>query len=338
MRSKLVNQPNAVEQSKPTMSVKKFILQYNAPIMLILLIIIAAILSPVFLSKQNIFNVLRQQSTYIIITIGVMLTIMTAGIDLSVSSIAAVGSIMVAMALTNWGLSLPVAILLAIIIGGAIGAINGYLIGYLKMAPFIVTLAVMTAGQGFAYLITKGAPIRLFDTNPASSALISFGQAKDPILGAPLPVYLAAFVAVIFYLIMKYTAFGRLIIATGSNETAVRLAGINVKKYKFWVYVISGGLAAMAGLIITARAATATPITSASDFNLSAIAACVIGGVSLEGGKGTVAFTLVGVFIIALITNIMNLMSIAAYPQLIMKGLIIVFAVLLRSLSERNNK
>ncbi len=137
---------------------------------------------------------------------------------------------------------------------------------------------------------------------------------------------------------MRYTPFGRLVLAVGSNEAAVRLAGMNVTKYKFIVYVISGGLAAAAGVFITGRTALGTPLDAIqSDFALTTVAACVIGGVSLEGGKGTVAFTVVGVLILALITNIMNLAGLASYPQYVVKGAIIILAIFLSKLGQKNN-
>ncbi len=326
------------EKGKLNFDFKNFILEYNSVLIFVILLIISASLSPMFLSKQNIFNIFRQQTTYILVSIGVLLTILTGGLDLSVSSIAGVGSIMVAMALTNWGLGLIPAILIAILVGILIGVFNGICVSILKMPAVIVTLATWISAEGLAYFITNGAPIRLETRNSAASAaLVNFGQGFDSVLGLPKVFYLAILFLVIFYIIMKYTAFGRLVKATGSNKKAVRLAGINVKKYTFLVYVISGALSAVAGIIVSAQTSIATPMTASTDFNLTAVAACVIGGASLNGGKGTVLLTLVGVFIMALITNVMNLLSVPAYPQMIAKGLIIIFAVLLNGFSEKDS-
>ena len=186
-------------------------------------------------------------------------------------------------------------------------------------------------------MLTNGNQVQLYDTNAASAALIWFGRAKDPLIGMPLLVYFAIIIVLIFVFVMKYTPFGRLILAVGSNESAVKLAGINVTKYKFIVYIISGALAAIAGIIITARTSIGAPTVSTSDYALSTVAACIIGGVALEGGKGTVAFTVVGVFILALITNIMNLIGIASYPQNVVKGLIIIIAIFIRKLGDKNH-
>ncbi len=335
-----MNEKTGLSNDKNTFnfSFKHFILEYNSIIIFILLLIVSATLTDKFLTKQNIFNIFRQQTTYILIAIGVLLTILTGGLDLSVSSIAGVGSIMVAMALSSWGWGLIPSILIAILVGALIGIFNGVCISFLKMPPVIVTLATWISGEGLAYFITNGAPIRIdVFKSEAGASLVNFGQTFDSLIGLPKVFYVALIAIILFFLIMRYTSFGRLIKATGSNKTAVRLAGINAQKYIFVVYVISGVLSAIAGILISAQTSVATPMTCSSDYNLNTVAACVIGGASLQGGRGTIPFTLVGVFIIALITNIMNLLSIPAYPQMIVRGLIIILAVLLSGFSEKDS-
>ncbi len=322
------------------MTLSTFLIRYNALIILVALVIVASIMSPIFSSSGNIYNIFRQQTTYMVIAIGMLLVMLTGGIDLSVSSIAAIGSIMVAYPLQNWGLQnsgwgLAAAIVIGIGCGAVIGAINGFLVAHLKMPAFIVTLATMIAFQGVAFILTNGSTILLDTTIPANSMLVNFAQSNDPLLKIPYPVYVAAAIVILFGLIMSYTSFGRLVIATGSNETAVNLAGINTKKYKFWVYTICGALSGLAGMIITAKTGTATALTASVDYNLSTIAGVVIGGCSLLGGEGSVAFTVVGVLIIAVIGNIMNLINLAVYPQMIVKAVIIILAVLLKSLSQK---
>ncbi len=326
--------------SRNRLTVGKFLIRYNALVILVVLIIVATLISPVFLTGSNLFNVFRQQATYMMIAIGMLLVILTGGIDLSVSAMAAIGSIMIALALKNWGFDasgwgLAAAILIGVVSCVIFGAINGFLVAQVKVPAFIVTLATMTAAQGVAFILTNGTTVVLDQDNPMIKKLIHFAENLDPILGIPYPVYLAAAVVIIFGLIMGYTTFGRLIYATGSNETAVLLAGINTKKYKFWSYTICGGLCGLAGLVITARTASATPITVSVDYNMSSIASVVIGGASLNGGEGTVLFTVVGVLIIAVIGNIMNLVSLAVYPQMIVKAAIIVLAVVLKGFSSK---
>jgi ribose transport system permease protein len=320
-------------------SISSIIMERNALFLLIILCIVSTIISPLFFTSGNIFNLLRQQSTYLVISIGMLTVMLTGGIDLSVSSIAAVGGIMTAIPLTEWGYDTGLGLFSAILLGlgccVVIGAINGFLVSYLNMPAFIVTLATSFSIQGVAFILTNGAPILMDFSLPSSSMLIKFGELSDPVFGIPYPVILAATVVLIFFFVMTYTSFGRLVTAIGSNETAAYLAGINVKKYKFWVYVISGLLSGVAGVIILARSGSATPLTATSDYNLSSVAGVVIGGCSLTGGEGNVPYTVVGVFVIAVIGNIMNLMSLAAYPQMIVKGLIIIMAVFLRSITSK---
>jgi len=319
-------------------NIKQFLLRYNAIILFVVLLIGSSMMSSSFLTKGNIFNVLRQHTPYIIMSMGMLLTILTGGIDLSVGAVAGVGGIVAAKAMMEWKLettgSIILVLLITLLVGAVIGAINGTLVSKFKLAPFIITLAAMTTYRGVAYILSGGQPIRLPDHPPSSGLLTTFGSASDPILGVPYPIWLGLLVVVVFFLLMKYTGFGRYVIATGSNEDALRLAGINVKRYKISVYMISSALATLAGTVIASRAAIATPIAG-DGLELDIVAGCVIGGASLSGGKGTVLNTVIGVMIIALIGNIMNLMSIAIYPQQVIKGLIIVVSVLIRAASDK---
>lgn len=315
-----------------SVKISTFLLKYSAFLMLVFLIIVATILSPVFLSVGNIFNVLRQQTPYALVALGILLTILTGGIDLSPGAVLAVANVILAVAVKDWGLDTPggiwIAMLLAIFVGLLFGALNGTLISKFKLAPFIATLATMTMARGCAYMITGGSPIRLPVEQGGSKALVDFGQTGDPLLGIPLSVWFVIVVIAIFWFFMKYTSFGRMIIASGSNETAVRFAGINVNKYKFSAYMISALMASLAGILLASRAAMGTP-ASGQSFEMDAIAACVIGGASLSGGVGKVINTIIGVLVIALIGNIMNLLSVAAYPQQVIQGAIIILAVLM---------
>ncbi len=312
--------------------------RYSALIILVILIIISALLSDKFLTIKNIFNVLRQQAPFFLIAIGVLMTIVTGGIDLSPGAIIAVCNVFLAMAATNWGLNgagtIFISMLIALIAGLIFGAFNGVLIARFKLAPFIATLAVMTIARGLAYQLTGGSPIRLPANEPGSGGLIAFGAHGDPVIGLPLAVWFAILAILVFWYLMKYTMYGRMFLATGSNETAMRLAGVNVSNYTFAVYVISGGMAGLAGILLTARAGIAVP-TQGAGAELDAIAACVIGGASLSGGKGKIISTVIGVLIIALIANIMNLLSVPPYPQQMIQGAIIILAVMLNSTNKK---
>jgi ribose transport system permease protein len=314
---------------------------YSAFIILIGLIVISAFMSDKFLSTENIFNVFRQQAPNMLLALGALIVIVTAGIDLSTGAILALSNVVVAYFIANLGFystgGVFLAIIAGIVIGTLCGCANGAIVAWLKMPSFIVTLAMMTMIRGVAYVITLGSPIRLPvdpSANPGSARLFWFGSNGDPVFNIPLSALVVLVFIIFFWFLMKYTTFGRLIVATGSNEDAARLAGINVKKYIFAAYVISGLLAGVAGVLMTARAGIATPSVG-SGYELNAIAAVVIGGASLTGGKGKVANTVVGVFIIALIGNIMNLLSIPPYPQQIIQGAIIIVAVLLNAGKEK---
>lgn len=310
------------------------LIKYNIFIMLAILVAASSMFSDAFLTTQNIFNLLRQLAPLMLVSIGMLVVILTGGIDLSVGSIAAIGGMVVAMAMPAVPLAgelgLLVSIVLAIAAGAALGAINGTLVASFRMAPFIATLAMMTAARGLAFMLSNGQPVRFPRDLPSAEILTAFGSRGLPGLGLPWPVLLATVAVLTFWLILRKTSYGRLTVATGSNEVAVRLAGISVAKYKFLAYTICGGLSALAGIITTSRTAVGTPITG-TGLELDAIAACVIGGALLSGGKGSIVNTVVGVLILGLIGNIMNLLSVPAYPQQIIKGGIIVLAVLLQS-------
>lgn len=316
-----------------------FLVNYNIYIMLILLIVVSTVMSPYFLTIQNIYNLLRQLAPLALVSIGMLLVVLTGGIDLSVGSIAAIGGMVVALMLPaigfDGGFALLLCVLTAIFSGALLGAFNGVLVARFHMASFVVTLAMMTMARGLAYMLSNGQPVRFEKDAVSAQILQAFGSKGLPVIGLPWPVVLAIATIILFMVILRKTTFGRMVIATGSNETAVRLAGLPVWRYKFWVYTISGALAALAGIVITSRTAVGTPVSGVG-LELDAIAACVIGGALLSGGKGTVINTMIGVLILGLIGNIMNLLSVPAYPQQIIKGAIIIVAVLLQGVGQKD--
>jgi ribose transport system permease protein len=306
-----------------------FLLKYNTIFIFVVLLVVSSIASKAFFTERNIFNLLRQMAGIGIVSMGMLLVILTAGIDLSVGSMMALASVLSAHFL--FSMPLPLSIILTILTGVALGSVSGFLVSNRRMAPFVVTLAMMTIARGLAYIVSKGAPILLPESG---QALKNFGSAYW--LRIPQPVFLTFIVFTITLLVLKYTAFGRLVIAIGSNEIAVRLSGVRTGIYKFLVYSISGGLAAIAGIISTSRTGVGSPIVGVG-LELDAIAAVVIGGASLSGGRGTALNTLLGIFILGMIGNIMNLKNVPAYPQQVIKGLIIIFAVLLQGIQRRSD-
>jgi ribose transport system permease protein len=255
--------------------------------------------------------------------------ILTGGIDLSVGSVVAMVGVL--CALFTQIIPLPVAIIASLACGLIVGSMSGYLVSLHKMAPFIATLALMSIVRGLGFIFSKGAPILVSEK---ASALTDFGSGS--FLGFPNPAFVLVIVFAITAVLLKYNVFGRIVIAIGSNEEAVRLSGIKVSAYKFSVYAIAGGLSAVAGIITTARTAVGSPVMGVG-MELDVIATVVIGGASLSGGKGSAVNTLLGVLILGMIGNIMNLMNIPAYSQQVIKGLIIIFAVLLQRFQADKN-
>jgi len=321
------------------MSFSTFILKYNPLIIFALLFIISTFLSPFFLTQRNLVNILRQQSTYIIIAMGLLMPLVSGGIDLSIASVVGLGSILITELVTMNNMGIIEAILIAILLSALIGAINGSLIAFLNMPPFIVTLAMSYGVMGLVFIFSGGANRMLRSDDPLVHAFINFGQNNDPLFGLPWRVYLTIAIVLIFVFIMKFTTFGRLMTATGSNPTAVNLAGISTKKYRFLAPVISSTLAGFAGIMLTAGQGASSPTTVAGDFTMIAIAGAIIGGADLGGGKGTAHFTVVGIFIMGIIQNIMNLSNVPAYPQWVVKAVVIIIAIFLRSfINTRNSK
>jgi ribose transport system permease protein len=288
----------------------------------LLLLIVAASMSDVFFTQRNISNLLRQIVTNGLISLGMLVVILTGGIDLSVGPVVAFAAIVVSGMVQNQNLPLPIAIVIALCIGGLAGAFNGFMISRFKLQPFIVTLATLGAIRGLVYVYSE-TPITPQD--PSFRSI--FGT---PIFGPfTLSVLIMLVAFVLAGLFLSRTTWGRAIVAVGGNEEAVRLAGINVRGHILLAYIISGLCAAMAGILLASRLGIAQPSVGAG-FELDAIAACVIGGAILGGGGGSVIGTFGGVLTLGLIDNLLNLFNVQSYYQQIFKGFIILFAVLTR--------
>ncbi|TNH04564.1 ABC transporter permease [Testudinibacter sp. TR-2022] len=302
-----------------------FCLKHSTLMFFILMLIISGLLTDRFYSLENITNVLRQSVPLGIVSLGLLFVILTGGIDLSVGSIMALVSVVIALVIPDYGIL--GSMLIALFVGTIIGAAAGGLVSYFKVAPFVATLAMMTIARGLALIVSKGQPVFI-----DNDAFTDFGTGY--LLALPLPFYvlLICFFGVFF--VFKKTVFGRLVISIGSNEVATQFSGIQVERYKFWVYVICGLACALAGILATTRTGVGSPVFGIG-FELDAIAAVVVGGASLSGGKGTVTNTLIGVLILSIISNLMNLLNIPGYHQQVVKGGIIILAVLLESLKNR---
>lgn len=306
--------------SKPNM---KGSLQKLGPVIgLLLIIVIISIMSPSFLTLNNLFNVLRQVSINALIAFGMTFVILTGGIDLSVGSILALTGAVTA-GMMSGGMDPLLAMLLGVLLGVILGAINGLIIAKGKVAPFIATLATMTIFRGLTLVYTEGRPI----SGLGDSAVFTM-LGKGYFFGIPVPVITMSITFAVLYFILKKTTFGRRVYAVGGNEEASRLSGINVDRIKIYVYSLAGGLTAIASLILTSRLNSAQP-TAGNMFELDAIAAVVLGGTSLTGGRGWIVGTLVGALIIGVLNNGLNLIGVSSFFQQVVKGAVILIAVLL---------
>lgn len=307
------------------------ILKKNGIILAFLIIcILLSFLSPYFLDWGNWSNILRQASINGILAIGMTYVILTGGIDLSVGSILACAGIVTGSLVTsNSDVPLPIAISCGIGIGAALGSINGLLIARFSVPPFVATLGMLSAARGLTKIYNDGKPFSGFD---ATFKFIGQGH----IFNIPIPVILLIIAITIFGFILKYTIFGRYIYAVGGNIRSAKTSGIKTKTIIFTTYLISGALAGLAGVLLTARTTAAVPQAGES-YELDAIAAVVIGGTSLKGGKGSLIGTVFGVLIISVINNGLDLMGVSSYYQQVVKGLIIVVAVLLDGTRKESN-
>jgi ribose transport system permease protein len=295
---------------------------------LIVLVVVMAVLSPTFLTFRNVFNVGTQIAVIAIIALGSTFVIVSGGIDLSVGSVLALAGIVFGWASAKAGLPLPVALLLGIGVGALAGFVNGNLVTFANIPPFIATLAMLSAARGLALVISGGIPISRI---PSSLQTLGNGDLFGVI---PLPVVLMVAMWVLAAWVLRYTYAGRCMYAIGGNEEAARLSGINVVGQKLLIYTLSGLFAAIAGILLTARLASAQPQAGVG-FELDAIAAVVIGGASLSGGVGSVSGTIVGAFILGVLRNGLNLLNVSAFWQQVVIGAVIVLAVLTDTLRRR---
>lgn len=287
---------------------------------LLAIVVVFSILTPSFLTEQNLLNILQQSSINACVALGMTLVIIGGGIDLSVGPTAAISAI-AAAALMAGGAPIIVAIPAALLFGAAAGAVNGALVAYGGLQPFIVTLGTLSLYRASALIYTGGNPI--FGIPPGFRALFN-----SSVLGIPGPVIIVAILALIVWVVLNKTPLGEYFLAVGGNEEASHIAGVPVAMTKIASYVISGVLASVAGLILVGRLGAADP-TLGNLWELDAIAAAAIGGASLMGGKGSIVGTLLGAIILGALRNGLTLMNVQAFYQLFATGLIILIAMLI---------
>ncbi|MGB3008593.1 MAG: ribose ABC transporter permease [Chitinophagaceae bacterium] len=313
--------------------------KFQSLIALLLICIVLSILTDKFFTAENGLNVLRQVAFNACIATGMTLIVLTAGIDLSVGSVLALCGAVTAGLFKNGleiasadlyvGFTVLGAILGGLLLGALLGWFNGFTVTKFNVPPFVATLAMLTIARGFTMLYTKGHPISNLGKDFAFIGSGSF-------IGIPIPVWIAVLVVLIAVFITQKTKLGRYIYAIGGNEQAAKLSGINIKKVKMTVYAMAGALAALGGIIVTARLDSAQPNAGIS-YELDAIAAVVIGGTSLSGGKGSVWGTVMGAIIIGVLNNGLVLLNVSPFWQQVVKGSVILLAVIIDKIGEKRD-
>ncbi len=292
--------------------------QIGILVALLIMAVIFAALTPIFLSPSNLVNIVVQSVITAIIGVGMTLVIIQGGIDLSVGSLVALVIVVTATQMVH-GMAVPLAIALGLLIGLAAGAFNGAMIAYVGLQPFIVTLGTMSLFRGMALVYTNGDPI--FKVPAAFRAVLNGEPA-----GIPGPIIVMLVAAGLAHVALNYTRVGVYIKAIGGNEEAARMSGVPVNRYKVITYMICSTLAALAGLVLMSRLGAAEPIAG-SGYELDAIAAAAIGGTSMSGGKGNIPGTILGALILGTLRNGLTLMNVQAFYQLLASGAIILIAV-----------
>ena len=298
---------------------------FGALIALVLLVVVIGVISPEFRTLSNFLSLLRQSSINGFIAFGMTCVILTGGIDLSVGSVLALSTALCAGFITN-GVPVGLAMVLALIIGTALGAVSGLLVTKGRLQPFIATLITMTVYRGATMIFMDGKPI----SNLGDSFTLKV-VGKGNFYHIPIPAITFVVMFLVFMFVLEKTTFGRRVYATGSNEQSAKLAGINVNRTKLITYAISGCMSALSGLILLSRLSSAQP-TLGTGYELDAIAAVALGGTSMNGGRGRVWGTFVGILIIAVQNNGLNILGVSSYYQDVVKGIVILIAVL----SDRN--
>ena len=306
-------------------------------IALLLLMIVLSIVTDKFLTAGNLWNVLRQISVNMCLSIGMTLVILTAGIDLSVGAVLGLSGAICAGLLKS-GISIPAmdlwigftvlgAIIAAIMVGTALGLFNGWVITRFSVPPFVATLSMLTVARGLTFLYTQGQPISDLGTNFEKIGTAWF-------LGVPVPVWISVLFILAFYVLTTKTSLGRFIYAIGGNEKAAQVSGVPIQKVKWIVYALSGAMAAIGGVLVTSRLNSAQP-NAGINYELDAIAAIVIGGTSLSGGQGSVKGTIIGAILIGVLNNGLVLLNVSPFWQQVVKGLVILLAVIVDKMNQK---
>lgn len=318
-----------LQSANKKMTTGQFFEKFATLIGLLVVILIFALLKPKFLDINNIFNLLRQASINGLLALGMTFVVLTGGIDLSVGSILGASGIFAALVAQNQDIPWFVAVLVGLGVGLVLGSINGVVVSWLKVPAFVATLGMLSVARGITYLASDAKPVP-----GLSQGFLKIGGGSIGII--PLPVIILVVVFIICSILLYWTKYGRYIYGVGGNSRAARVSGINVKKITCSAYMIAGALAGLAGVVLTSRVSSGLAMAG-QNYETDAIAAVVMGGTSLAGGKGRLWGTLIGVLIIAVLNNGLDMMAVSSYWQLIIKGIIIIAAVMMDSLNSSND-
>ncbi|XBH20889.1 ABC transporter permease [Jonesiaceae bacterium BS-20] len=331
---------NGVKPQKKPFSLTKVLIEGRAFLALILIIVVFSLLSPNFLTVDNLLIMASHVAIYAILGMGMLLVILNGGIDLSVGSTLGFSAVVAGFLIKGVNIeifgftffpSIPVVLILSCGVGALVGLINGILVAKFKVAPFVATLGMLYVVRGAALLLTNGLTVNNLAGEPELGNTGFDWLGFNRILGIPIGVLIMAIIAVILGFVLSRTKFGRWLYASGGNERASELSGVPVRSVKIWVYVIAGICAAVAGLILASTLTSASP-TAGNTYELTAIAAVVIGGASLMGGRGTIRGTLLGAFVIGFLSDGLVIVGVSAYWQMVFMGGVIVVAVMLNTL------
>lgn len=316
-----------IKTSEKQFDMKKFLSTYATLFGLLLLITLFSLLKPRFISADNLLNLLRQTSINGLLAIGMTFVVLTGGIDLSVGSILGASGMFAALVVQKTtGLPWWLGVLVGLLVGLLLGTINGIVVAYFKVPAFIATLGMMSIARGVTFMATDARPV------PGLNA--SFLKIGGGSIGSiPLPVITLALVLIICFVFLYKTRYGRHVYAVGGNDSAARVSGIKVKRIKLSAYMVAGVLSGLAGIILTSRV-TSGLAQSGQGYETDAIAAAVIGGNSLSGGRGHLWGTIVGFLIIGVLNNGLDMLAVSSYWQLVIKGVIIIAAVMMDSMNE----
>ena len=326
MNSEKTNAMNLAKPAREPFDFARWWDRVGILMVLVALVLLMAIIAPNFNRVDNLLNIARAISINAILAAGMTVVILTGGIDLSVGSTVAVSGVVAVIAAIA-GVPAPLAVLLGMAVGALCGLVNGWLTAYLALAPFIVTLGTMTFLRGLAYTITDGQPI--------VSSSLNFRDLGNGYVGPiPVPVIVMVVVYAVIWFVLERTRYGRHVYAVGGNAEAAKLAGVRVKRVITSVYVLAGACAGLAGVIFAARVISAQP-TAGTGYELDAIAAVVLGGTSLAGGRGRIVGTLIGSIILGVLSTGLILMNVPFFTQLLIMGVVIILAVAIDSLKQR---